>query len=90
MRSAWDDRHPGTQHFETMFEFSHLPPHLAIISKPFGDLAAVLVESLPDGPELSVGLRKLVEAKDCFVRAQVAYIKAGQPLMTQIGTKGTG
>jgi hypothetical protein len=24
---------------------------------------------LPDGPELTVGLRKLLEAKDCLVRA---------------------
>ena len=24
---------------------------------------------LPDGPEKSAGLRKLLEAKDCFVRA---------------------
>jgi hypothetical protein len=28
-----------------------------------------MVDHLPDGPELTVGLRKLLEAKDCFVRA---------------------
>ena len=26
-------------------------------------------EQLPDGPEKSAGLRKLLEAKDCMVRA---------------------
>lgn len=26
-------------------------------------------ELLPDGPEKTAGLRKLLEAKDCFVRA---------------------
>jgi hypothetical protein len=28
-----------------------------------------MVAALPDGPELTTGLRKLVEVKDCFVRA---------------------
>jgi len=28
-----------------------------------------MIEALPDGPELSAGLRKLLESKDCFVRA---------------------
>lgn len=28
-----------------------------------------MVDQLPDGPELTAGLRKLLEAKDCFVRA---------------------
>ena len=26
---------------------------------------------LPDGPEKSAGLRKLLEAKDCFVRSAI-------------------
>jgi hypothetical protein len=32
-------------------------------------LAEAMIRDLPDGPELSAGLRKLLEAKDCFVRA---------------------
>ncbi len=28
--------------------------------------------TLPEGPELTAGLRKLLEAKDCFVRAAMA------------------
>jgi hypothetical protein len=31
--------------------------------------AARVVHAVPDGPELTAGLRKLLEAKDCFVRA---------------------
>ncbi|CDL84722.1 hypothetical protein [Xenorhabdus szentirmaii] len=53
------------------FEYAHLPSHLQEISKPIGDLAKSMDESLPDGPEKSAGLRKLLEAKDCLVRAKL-------------------
>lgn len=51
------------------FSFAHLPAHLQTVSKPIGELAAQLEAMLPDGPEKSTGMRKLLEAKDCFVRA---------------------
>lgn len=51
------------------FEFSHLPEKLQVVSRPFGLLAIQMNETLPDGPEKSAGLRKLLEAKDCMVRA---------------------
>lgn len=51
------------------FEYSHLPPHLQAASKPFGDLARQLEESLPANPEKTTAFRKLLEAKDCAVRA---------------------
>lgn len=50
------------------FEYGHLPEHLQRISKLIGDLAKTMDE-LPDCAEKSAGLRKLLEAKDCFVRA---------------------
>lgn len=53
------------------FEYGHLPPHLQEVSKPIGDLATSMNESLPDGPEKSAGMRKLLEAKDCLVRAKL-------------------
>ena len=56
---------PILQHFQ----WEHLPPELAAISKRFHDLAHDLTDLLPSGPELSAGLRKLLEAKDCAVRA---------------------
>lgn len=51
------------------FEYAHLPAHLQSISKPLGELAKQMSDTLPDGPEKSAGMRKLLEAKDCFVRA---------------------
>lgn len=51
------------------FAYKHLPPHLQAVSKPIGELADKLEVELPDGPEKSAGMRKLLEAKDCFVRA---------------------
>jgi len=52
------------------FEYSHLPEHLQTVSKPFGDLATQIETTLPsNNPEKTVALRKLLEAKDCAVRA---------------------
>jgi len=53
------------------FGYEHLPENLQEISKPFGDLANEMTNILPLNPELSAGLRKLLEAKDCFVRAKL-------------------
>jgi hypothetical protein len=46
-----------------------LPAHLAAISKPCHDFAEQMIGELPDDPELTAGLRYLLAAKDCFVRA---------------------
>lgn len=51
------------------FSYEHLPPALRSISKPFCDLAQDVVTTLPRNPERTVALRKLLEAKDCAVRA---------------------
>jgi hypothetical protein len=51
------------------FVYEHLPPHLQEVSKPLSELAKLMDETLPDGAEKSTGMRKLLEAKDCFVRA---------------------
>jgi hypothetical protein len=53
------------------FATEHLPLHLAAVSKPFGDLAVSLVETLPRSPERTVALRKLLESKDAAVRASL-------------------
>lgn len=50
------------------FNYEHLPEHLQAVSKPIGDLARQMDQQLPDGPEKTTGLRKLLEAKDAFVR----------------------
>jgi len=51
------------------FAYDHLPEHLQPISMPFSHLANAVVDNLPENPERTVCLRKLLEAKDCAVRA---------------------
>jgi hypothetical protein len=52
------------------FTYEHLThPLLRETSAPCGELARHMAGNLPDSPELAAGLRKLLEAKDCFVRA---------------------
>lgn len=67
----FNSRHPGTVHLIKQFAWGHLPSDLQRISAPSGNLAVEMVRGLPDGPELSAGLRHLLEAKDCFVRAGI-------------------
>lgn len=75
--------HPSARHIMRFFEHEHLPPHLAAVSRPFCQLAHALAygDNHPqagtcttgrgplEGPELTVALRKLLEAKDAAVRA---------------------
>ena len=63
---------PPTEHIAQFFAFAHLPPHLAEVSRPFAELADMIVVALPRNPERTVALRKLLEAKDAAVRAKVA------------------
>lgn len=52
------------------FEFAHLSSGvLRATSSKFHALATNIDETLPDGPEKSTALRKLLEAKDAAVRA---------------------
>lgn len=53
------------------FSYDHLPEGLKKISRPFCDLAEQMVAKLPPNPERSAALRKLLEAKDCAVRASI-------------------
>lgn len=53
------------------FAYAHLPAHLQEISRPFGELADLIVEALPCNVERTQALRKLLEAKDCAVRARL-------------------
>lgn len=64
--------HPSIQHVLQFFTYAHLPEHLQAVSKPFSDLAYLMADTLPGNPETTAGLRKLLEAKDCAVRALVA------------------
>jgi hypothetical protein len=67
-------RHPATTQLLRWFEFDHLRPGLREISEAFHDLAHNLADDplIEQGPELTTALRKLLEAKDCAVRAAIA------------------
>lgn len=56
---------------ENLFRYSHLPPHLQEVSKPFFEMATKLVDVLPNSPEATLCLRKLWEAKNLAVYATV-------------------
>lgn len=53
------------------FAYEHLPANLQGSSKPFHDLAKHICDTIYAGPERTVALRKLLEAKDAAVRATV-------------------
>lgn len=68
-------RHPATVSIARYFAYDHLPASLREVSARCEH--GLMIRDLPDGPELTTGLRKLLEAKDCFVRA--ALDQPGEP-----------
>jgi len=52
------------------FAYEHLPEKLRQIGKPFAELAKSIAEGSQNA-EATVCLRKLLEAKDCAVRAHL-------------------
>jgi hypothetical protein len=61
----------ATEPMLQFFRYDHLPAHLQVVSRAFCDLATEIAETLPRNPERTVALRKLLEAKDCAVRAVI-------------------
>lgn len=53
------------------FEYEHLAEPMLRVSKACAEVADAMQHHLPAGAEKSAGLRKLLEAKDCFVRASL-------------------
>lgn len=68
------DRHPATRQVGEWFAFGHLQGAARIASYTVCQLAVSMLLTTPDGPELTAGLRKLLEAKDCFVRAAIGKV----------------
>ena len=54
------------------FKYKHLPEELQEVSMPFRVLAEQVVRCVEPGPERTVALRKLLEAKDAAVRAKLS------------------
>ena len=61
--------HPSITNLLKFFDTAHLPPFLAAVSEDFGVLARLTAERNPNSPETTAAIRKLLEAKDCAVRA---------------------
>ena len=53
------------------FHYAHLPPKLQATSRNFFMLANNIIGTLPRNAERTVALRKLLEAKDAAVRANL-------------------
>lgn len=71
-REAMAGRHRATQQVLRWFDYGHLPEGAPrTVSCHLAGVAMELAETLQDGPELTAGLRKLLEAKDCFVRQAI-------------------
>lgn len=66
--SADEVKEQGIMRF---FKYAHLPAPLQSVSEPIGVIAKKMERHLPPGPEKAAGMRKLLEARDCFVRAKL-------------------
>jgi hypothetical protein len=69
--TEFSDFEIAQDHILRFFHYSHLPAALQARSKPFCDLARLIVDTTPRNPERTVALRKLLEAKDAAVRASI-------------------
>lgn len=82
---SYEDRDPAIRELMHLLgSYRHLPPHLQPISANVYYLAGDQVKMLPDGSELETGLRKLLEAKDCFVRAKVLAEEQSGPAPSDV------
>lgn len=61
--------HPSVSALLRFFAYDHLPERLQRVSQSFAELAAQLANTLPSNAETTTALRKLLESKDCAVRA---------------------
>ena len=69
-------RHQSTEHVLQFFDNSHLPDGpIRDMSGQFIEFVDGLLGEVDDNPETTAGLRKLLEAKDCFVRSVVIRLK---------------
>lgn len=66
-----EQSHPSVKAVMQYFTYDHLPSHLQDVSRACATIANFMAILLPDSPEKTAGLRKLLEAKDCFVRAAI-------------------
>jgi hypothetical protein len=58
-----------THYLRQFFASDDLPQSLQAASEPFAELAKLMDEQLPENSEKTTCLLRLLEAKDCAVRA---------------------
>lgn len=64
-----ENRHESTKNaVKWLSNGEHLPENVQDVWHMTEEYVAHLLQALPDGIEFSAGLRKLLEAKDCFIR----------------------
>lgn len=66
-----EGRHPSTKEIAKFFSYHHLSGEARYTSQIIYEVACEMIDTYPDTPELVAGLRKLLEAKDCFVRVSL-------------------
>lgn len=66
---TWRTRNPATQHvLRLLVPNPNLEGVAGDIAQLYWQMAGDLCDMVQDGPELTSGLRKLLESKDCLVR----------------------
>ncbi len=75
-RELEDSNSNSNSNSNPIMQWFHVGDHLSAglprkVMRLFMRTAAELDKEVPDGPEKSAGLRKLLEAKDCLVRASI-------------------
>ena len=59
------------------FDYKHLPEPLHAHSKKFHDFVMDITKEVDmNNPETQAGIRKMLEAKDCIVRARMSRQRA--------------
>lgn len=65
-------RHRSVEEKLPLFNYDHLPLDIQESSKIVHDAMIQIINEIPsDNSQLTIGLQKLLEAKDCFVRAKM-------------------
>lgn len=74
MPDEYLERHPSVAEKLNFFECAHLPEPLFTVSNTVRTVAHEMVSTIADDAQLALGLQKLIEAKDCFVRAKLVEV----------------
>ncbi|MEY4428614.1 MAG: Erwinia phage vB EamM Alexandra [Pseudomonadota bacterium] len=89
LESTAHKRSVGPSEILRYFNCGHLPEYLQEIAEPFFMTAEFLDQELPGGAEKATALRKLLEAKDCAIRAALDATARNTALNVQLRATDT-